>query len=1478
MGISPLKDGQPGTTPPANAWTTGFTRAWRFLTNAPLTVADAEKALRIRRLTGMLLLIIPLGIIGISIQLALVPDFGPSFVVIAIAILFLTAAYGLARTGHYRSAVLLAMTASAAGCVAVAALRPHAAFIYALLFLCIFLAPLLLRKTGAIITTLLILLIVTLAIPILGTNPPAEEAYAIPVFLISGAILLLLHRWHRTSLERERHAELAASEERFRSLASVSFEGIVISVDGNIIDINERGAAILGAPRSALIHRSVLDFSAPEFRDIVQQHIRNSSEDLYEIIGLRPDGSRYPMELHGQHVAYRGRKVRVTVFRDMTERRRAESELLEIARGVSSSIGQSFFHSMVAHLAKTLGADFAFIGELMPGSSEHIRTLAVNAEGAPVANFEYALSGTPCENVVGRNTCSYPQGVRTLFPADALLHEQGIEAYIGTPLFDSSRQALGLISVLFRRPVEQPGRVASTLQIFAIRATAELERMHTENALRASEARYRTIVETAQEGIWQIDGNCRTTFVNQKMADMLGYAADDMLGRTLFEFLEDKDKGPAARLISHEDQGAAEPQDFTFLRGDGCQVHASFNSVPLLDKQGRYIGAFAMVTDITHRRQNEQRILQLNRLLRTISEINQLMTREHSRQVLLTEACRVLVQHGGYRMAWIGLADRGNGTVQPVAQAGVVEGYLENILIRWDDSLLGQGPTGTAIRQQRSVINQDTGHNASFIPWREMAHTRGYNSSAAIPLRVAGQAIGAINVYSDIQDAFNQDEVGLLEDLAEDIGFALQSQAEMEARIRAEEALAQSEANLRALTENANVGIMVNHQGKHVFANQQLLRMLGYTLEEFRATGIKELVHPDEYEKIMNRFRQRMQGKDVTPVYETRFLAKQGQEVPVEISVTKTTWEGEPAGLVFLLDISMRRSTEAQMHKLSSAIEQTADAVTITDRHGTIEYVNPAFERMTGYCLTEVLGQTPRLVKSGKQAALFYEKLWRTILAGQVFSEVFINRHKNGSLYYEEKTITPLKDGGGQITHFVATGKDVTERMQTQERLQYMAQHDALTELPNRILLLDRLKQALARARWNERIVALLFVDLDRFKTINDTLGHEAGDILLKQLAERFTNSVRTGDTVARFGGDEFVILLDDVASENDVRHIAVKILNALVPPFEIEDQRLYITVSIGISLHPGDGEDSATLLKYADIAMYRAKELGKNTYQFYSADMSARAFERLTQESSLRNALERNELCLHYQPVFDVASGQIVSVEALLRWNHPDFGLVQPDDFIPVLEETGLIVAAGQWVLDTACEQLCAWHLAGWPQLRMAVNLSPRQFQAEHLLTDALERNLKKMDCKPHLLELEITEGLLLQHANSTLGVLDKMQNMGVRLAIDDFGTGYSSLSYLRRFPIDTLKIDRSFVHDIPGDEDDSAITNAIIVLAQSLKLDVIAEGVENAAQRDFLRAHGCHLMQGFLFSPPLPAEQITLLLATQARLSGVDTKESPA
>ncbi|MFZ5877265.1 MAG: putative bifunctional diguanylate cyclase/phosphodiesterase [Nitrospirota bacterium] len=571
----------------------------------------------------------------------------------------------------------------------------------------------------------------------------------------------------------------------------------------------------------------------------------------------------------------------------------------------------------------------------------------------------------------------------------------------------------------------------------------------------------------------------------------------------------------------------------------------------------------------------------------------------------------------------------------------------------------------------------------------------------------------------------------------------------------------------------------------------------------------------------------------------------------------------------FGVDVTARNRAQEYMRMLSTALEQTADSVMITATNGIIEYVNQAFVRTTGYDPYEVIGLTPKVLKSGKHTPEFYRVLWETILGGNSHTEVFVNRRKDGSLYSEEKTITPLKDASGRITHFVSAGRDISERLEIQEQLHFLANHDALTGLPNRTLFFDRLEQAISRARWTQRVVATMFVDLDQFKNVNDTLGHHVGDELLRVIAGRLTATVRNGDTVARFGGDEFVVLLDNVANASDVALVAQKFLDALVPPVELGATLLQVGASIGVSTFPADGQDPNSLLKYADIAMYRAKESGRNAYQFYSREMSARALERIMIESQLRQALTRGEFALHYQPQIDVLRNHIVGVEALLRWHQPDRGLVSPAQFVPVLEETGLIVPVGEWVLAKACEQLAQWRAAGLPYLRMAVNLSSRQFEQAKLAAVVAEA-LSRVALPPDALEVEMTESLLMRPTEVTQRTITALDELGVRFGLDDFGTGFSSLSYLQRYPFDTLKLDRSFVRDLPNDAHDAALTRAILAMGQSLKLDVVAEGVETDAQREFLLTHGCVTMQGFLFARPMPAEDFSAWISERVRKSG--------
>jgi len=616
-----------------------------------------------------------------------------------------------------------------------------------------------------------------------------------------------------------------------------------------------------------------------------------------------------------------------------------------------------------------------------------------------------------------------------------------------------------------------------------------------------------------------------------------------------------------------------------------------------------------------------------------------------------------------------------------------------------------------------------------------------------------------------------------------------------------------------------------------------------------------------DFPEIIRDVRRALGGETVTDVIEVAHRYYHSTYNPVYDK------NGQVNGVIGVSnDITESHLIEQKMRIFSSALEQTADLVMITDRQGVIEYVNPAFEETTGYSRQEIIGENPRILRSGKHDQEFYQQLWNTILRGEVFNEVLINARKDGSIYYEEKTITPVKDSGGMISHYVSTGKNISERMRVQERLHYMAHHDSLTKLPNRNLFMDRLRQAMARARWHKRLIAVMFLDLDHFKTINDSLGHIIGDQLLVQLTQRFSSGVRAGDTVARFGGDEFAILLDDIASEKDISQLAKKLLDSMISPFAVQGHELFMTASIGVSIFPNDAEDPETLLRNADVAMYRAKDMGRNNYQFYSNEMSARAFERLTMENSLRHALKREEFFLLYQPQVEIRSRRIVGVEALLRWQHPELGLVLPSDFIPLLEETGFIVEVGDWVLHHALKQAVDWNHAGFDFLKVSINLSSRQFNNPDFIS-LLQSVVMNAGLEPQNIELELTESMLMRSASKTISALNSISQFGISIAVDDFGTGYSSLNYLRRFPISTLKIDSSFIRDVTRDEDDRAIATAIIVMAQCLNLIVIAEGVETEEQSAFLQRLDCNQIQGNIFSPPVSADEISRMLNEQER-----------
>ena len=681
-------------------------------------------------------------------------------------------------------------------------------------------------------------------------------------------------------------------------------------------------------------------------------------------------------------------------------------------------------------------------------------------------------------------------------------------------------------------------------------------------------------------------------------------------------------------------------------------------------------------------------------------------------------------------------------------------------------------------------------------------------------------------------------------------------------RVEAQKKLSNSERELRKILEKMqDTYYRTDVSGCLERVSPSVERLIGYRPDEVIGMEITGFyVDPDERERL---FKELQDNKGVVHGFEAPLKHKDGSHVWVSMNAHMLSDDdGNFIGIEGTTrNITDKKANEMQMQKLSQALEQSADSVGITNARGEYEYINPAFEHTTGYSYEEAVGKKASILKSGKLKPDFYNRLWGSITQGIAFSDLFINRKKDGTLFHEQKTITPLKNEKGEITHYVSTGRDITDFIQSQEHVNFLAHHDALTGLPNRLLFQQRLEHAVVRAKRHESVLTILFLDLDRFKVINDTLGHHFGDLLLKEVSTRLLNCVREEDTIARLGGDEFAILIESAVHLSDISTLANKLLDTVALPFNIQDREMHVSTSIGISTFPHDGEQPDTLLSNADVAMYKAKETGRNNYTFYSHELSEKVHDRVKIENALRQALNKDEFCIFYQPQMNVHNNKVVGMEALLRWQNPEFGTVMPTDFIFLLEEIGLIRTVGEWVIEKSCQQLKAWHDFGFTDLSMSINLSSRQFN-DSSIVDIVQQTISVNQLDPQLIDLEITESLLMRNVKSVDDILDDLSELGVNIAIDDFGTGYSSLSYLKRFPINILKIDRSFIKDIVFDDEysgDIEIVKAIIAMGKVLNMMTIAEGVESEEQQVFLTENGCDLIQGYKLSKPLCVEHMS-------------------
>ena len=685
-------------------------------------------------------------------------------------------------------------------------------------------------------------------------------------------------------------------------------------------------------------------------------------------------------------------------------------------------------------------------------------------------------------------------------------------------------------------------------------------------------------------------------------------------------------------------------------------------------------------------------------------------------------------------------------------------------------------------------------------------------------------------------------------------------------RKQAEEALRASEQMYRTIIESSPVSMaMTDDHGNTTLLNRKFIETFGYTLADI-PTMEKwwPLAYPDP------AYRQRVAQEWLTAVEKAQRDNTEIESIEYKVtcqdgSVRDILFSMAPMGnfsLIILYDLTERKQAEAELRKLKLAVEQSPNSIVISDLDSNIEYVNATFLKMTGYSLDEVIGQNTRILKSGNTPKDTYVDMWAILSRGETWRGELINKRKDGNEFVESVQISPVRQADGQITHYLAIMEDITEAKASKAHIERLAHFDQLTGLPNRSLLADRFSYALSLAQRNDESLTVMFLDLDHFKIINDTLGHTVGDYLLTETGKRLKQTLRDEDTVSRLGGDEFILILHNTDADG-AAFVATKLIESISQPCQIEQHELIITPSIGIAVYPHDGNDFETLSKNADSAMYRVKESGRNDFRFYTPEMQAHSARTLQLSNALRYALARNELLLHYQPQFSMQGGHIVGAEALLRWQHPELGMISPAEFIPIAEDNGLIIPIGEWVLRTAAGQLKEWMDGGLPRIVMAVNLSSVQFRQANI-TEVITHILDEVRLPYECLELELTEAVAMDDPQAVIGVMNKLHERGIRMSIDDFGTGYSSLSYLKKFKVYKLKIDQSFVRDISNDPDDKAIVSAIISMAGNLGIQTIAEGVETAEQLDYLRLQGCDEVQGYYFSKPLPAEAFETFVKT--------------
>ena len=1029
----------------------------------------------------------------------------------------------------------------------------------------------------------------------------------------------------------------------------------------------------------------------------------------------------------------------------------------------------------------------------------HLQILEMKQSAAPAPFFCFLVEHEECDATLSPSYFSCIDGILAA-PFSGI----ALQFYIDAA--QRSRQC----PVLRERLEHNPTIASDGLAVTGMVAMTDIARhKKAENIVCPNEYRLYRVLEALPVGVFIIDADGKIIHGNHAGEKIWGGARyvgvenfAEYKGRWLNNGkLIEPAEWAAARALQNGEASIDEEIEIECF--DGSRKIVLHSALPLHDHLQHIIGAVVVIQDITKRKNTENRLRAQTEVLNNMAEAV-IVTDEHGVIFYVNTA----VEH--------------------------IYGYAPEELLGKPATMLRAAPAGEAqqIMANNIAILKQHGQLHSEFQSRRKNGDVFIAASRLSHIRIADKTY-IINVQQDVTDLKKSEETRQF--LA---------------------AIVQS-------TDDAIIGCSLD--GTVLSWNPAAEAIYGYTSDEMCGKPVSLLIPDQGKNEFAEIMAQAMRGHGVKN-FETKRVHKNG--VAIDISLTLSPIRDSTNNIIGVAmiarDITEKKKAEENLRLWGRAIEASSNGIMIVDVAAPgqpIVYANPAVQKITEYTANEIRGRNARILLGGDLDQPGLDEIHAILREQRDGRATLRNYRKNGELFWNELSIAPVREEDGRIIYYIGILNDITENKRNEAELERRATHDALTCLPNRLLLEDRLQQAIARARRDKKMAAVLYIDLDRFKIINDSAGHEGGDKLLRQIAARMADAFRASDTVARQGGDEFVVVLERIGSEQDAADLAQRLLQLMASPFMVDETQFYASCSIGIGLYPKDGLASSELLNNADAAMYRAKDLGGNNFQFYTPAMNERAHERLDIENALRIGLDRQQFILHYQPQVDLIDGKVVGVEALIRWQHPEQGIIAPGGFIGIAEEMGLIVPIGAWVLRTACAQAKAWQQAGFQSLRVAVNLSARQFAHEGLV-DLIANTLEETGLAAEFLDIELTESLVMSDVERAISILTELRSLGVQISIDDFGTGYSSLSYLKKFPIDVLKIDRSFVREIALQSKDAAITDAIISMAHGLGIRVVAEGVETDAQCEFLSRSMCDEIQGFLFSQALSAADMIVLL----------------